>query len=462
MKKILFLLPPSSEKGLRYQPSHHPIVTATLAGVARDNGAMVAVMDSMVSGDSRQKMVEESIDLEPDIIAIIPYEYRREIPLEHTKKMLVMLREKGVKAKIGVLNCPLGSLECRRLVEQKQADFVVFGDSELVVRNLARFERIAGAGILVDSEQGLQEEEPVHKMDWTVLGTPAWDLFAWENYVPSAHRYRKSPVFPVMSARVCPFGCDFCPHTLFHASDVYSPRPVPDVIKEISDLQQKYGAQHIEFYDPTFAVHREHCRNLVAELGKLGIAWSCYSRSDLLDKELLQEMADAGCHSVLFGVESGNQEVLTRTQKDLSLGDVQRMVQDCKELGIRTIASFIIGLPLDTPKTLQETIDFACQLNPTYAQFHQARDFFEHDEWKELGTIDQQWKEMASSINGQAYIPNGLSQEEIQKWIRKAYLSFYGSPLKMLELSNDVQGREDLKRYWVGIKQIAGYFRGLE
>jgi len=291
------------------------------------------------------------------------------------------------------------------------------------------------------------------------LGTPAWDLFDLQAYIPSAHRYRYSPVLPVMASRSCPFACDFCPQSLFHASDVYSARPAEDILHEILELREKYNVQHIEFYDPTFGINKEITLELLERLKNLNppLAWSCYSRSDLLDRTMLQKMAEAGCQSILFGVESGDEAVLKRTQKDLDLEQVNRMVRECKEFGISTIASFIMGLPLDSKESLNQTIDYACRLNPTYAQFHQARDFFSHRSWKELGTVDDNWKEMASSINGLAYIPNGMTQKELSRLLAKAYIKFYLSPSKLRLFRKELRSSQDLHRYWKGIKQMTRY-----
>lgn len=461
--KMLFILPPSTADGHRFNPSHHPITTATLAAVARDNGAQVVVVDPAVSGRSRKDVAAAVLGLEPDWIGMVSYEYRREVPVSHSKDFAQELRAQGAKVPIGMLSCPIGDLDCRKLVEKRDVDFLVFGDGELVVQAFAQGRGLVGQGILANTDQGLVEEEPVEKLDWSILVPPAWDLMDWKHYIPSAHRYRKSPVFPVMASRSCPFGCDFCPQSLFLPSDVYSSRPVADIVAEIVHLQENYGAKFIEFYDPTFGVHRELTLELVREIGalKTPVAWSCYSRSDLLDREVLEAMAKSGCHSILFGVESGNAEVLERTKKDLDLREVERMVKECRDFGVSTIASFIIGLPLDTPDTLRETIQFAVKLNPTYAQFHQARAFFDYKEWDELGETDKSWKEMASSINGPAYLPNGMSQKDIHKWLLKAYLRFYGSPRKMLELSRDLRSSDDLLRYVRGVKQLSSYFQGM-
>jgi hypothetical protein len=176
------------------------------------------------------------------------------------------------------------------------------------------------------------------------------------------------------------------------------------------------------------------------------IEWTCFSRTDLWNRDLLERMHQAGCRSILFGVESGNDEVLARTKKGIKLPQTQEFVSWCRDIGIDTVASFIIGLPLETPDRILETIRFAQQLNPTYAQFHQARAFFEHDDWQSLGTVSGSWEETSASLNGLAYVPNGFTQREIVGWLLKAYWRFYGNPKKIGELLSTIQGRSDVRR----------------
>jgi len=405
---MLFVLPATNELGNSYSPSHHPIITTTLAAVARENGAEVKIIDAVVTGDSYAKVQKKIQDFQPDWIGIIPFEYRREMEISSILQFVSFLRHHKISSTIGLLNCPINEQTCKNALGN--VDFIYWGDSESAVKRYATHQDFTENGVSYFVHGEVQEHPISEHIDWSVLSTPAWDLCDISAYIPSAHRYIDLPVLPVMTTRSCPFGCDFCPHSLFHTSEEYMIRPAKDVLIEIQELQQKYGVTNIEFYDPTFGINKDHtleiCRGLqiMKEQGN-PITWSCYTRCDLLSKEMLIEMKKAGCHTVLFGVESGNTEVLARTKKQLQLKDVRLFIQNCHDIGLQTIASFILGLPLDTPSTIRQTIHFACEVDPTFAQFHPARIFFAHKEWQDLGTFGDIWDETPSSINGISYIP---------------------------------------------------------
>lgn len=180
-----------------------------------------------------------------------------------------------------------------------------------------------------------------------------------------------------------------------------------------------------------------------------------------MDDALLREMAAAGCHTILFGVESGNEQILERTQKELSHADVLRTVKICRNLGIQTIASFILGLPGETAETLRESIAFSLRLNPTYAQYHLLRSFFEHDSWAEVGHIERNWNVSSASVNGYAYIPKDLTTRALQLGMLRAYGAFYLRPSKVKELLSDLKTPADWKRIGLGIKQVSQHLKQL-
>lgn len=456
-RKMLFVLPPVDEEGTSVRPSHHPIMTATMAAQAVREGAYVGVIDAALLGLSLSKTVEVISSWGADWVGFVPFEYRREMPIEHTLTVVAALKESGCEAKMGVLNASWGAMPPRRAVEKRLLDFVAFGDSEPAVQAFARNPKAPPDGVLWNVHGYIEEGTRKPTVAWDELPVPAWFLFDYNRYAPSAHRYRYRPSLPVFASRSCPYGCDFCPQSLFNPSQKHSTRSVASVFAEVQVLVTHYGAKDIEFYDPTFGVRREETLALCSLLEGLSIVWSCYTRCDIVDAELVEAMARAGCHTILFGVESVDEEVRGRTNKELSRASIEKAFSLCAAHKIQTIASFIIGLPKETPATLRRTIAFACSLNPTYAQFHLARAFFAHEDWSIHGRVLGDWNVTNASVNGQAYIPHGFSEQSLQRWLLRSYALFYARPSKLLELSRVIRSPQDLRRYGRGVIQIAGH-----
>ena len=128
--RMAFVLPSVSPDGKAIVPSHHPIMTATCAAVARQQGAVVLVVDAALQGLSPTEVVDLLGQWKPDWIAFVPCEYRRELPLDSTLETARVLKKSHPDVFVGLLNVPQGNLPSRRCVEEKKLDFVVFGDAE--------------------------------------------------------------------------------------------------------------------------------------------------------------------------------------------------------------------------------------------------------------------------------------------------------------------------------------------
>ena len=460
-KRILFVLPPCDLFPKPVNPSHHPIMTATLAGVAIDLGFTVGALDATLNGLNPKQTAQHIAQWRPDWVWFIPYEYRRELPLLTTQATLRFL-EPLFKTCVGLANCPREEKDLKTLFENGDVDAVIYDDSETTLAKILCDQPQDADGMCFRTSSGeIIKSERHPTIDWASLPVPAWKIFEHQRYYPSAHRYKNKPILPIMASRSCPYGCDFCPQSLFNPSQKHATRPVEALIQEVETLIEDYGVVELEFYDPTFGIKRDETVALCRKLAHLPVTWSCYTRCDLMDDALLREMAAAGCHTILFGVESGNEQILERTQKELSHADVLRTVKICRNLGIQTIASFILGLPGETAETLRESIAFSLRLNPTYAQYHLLRSFFEHDSWAEVGHIERNWNVSSASVNGYAYIPKDLTTRALQLGMLRAYGAFYLRPSKVKELLSDLKTPADWKRIGLGIKQVSQHLKQL-
>ena len=103
---------------------------------------------------------------------------------------------------------------------------------------------------------------------------------------------------------------------------------------------------------------------------KLDITWACDSRVDLISRELLKEMKEAGCRTIWFGVESGSPTILKKLDKGINLQQAVHAVKLCKEEGIQTACSFMLGIPGETINNMKSTLKFAKILDPDWCRFN--------------------------------------------------------------------------------------------
>jgi len=151
-------------------------------------------------------------------------------------------------------------------------------------------------------------------------------------------------------------------------------RSPKNVVDEMEMLYNKYGESQFTFYDDTFTVDRARVVKICEELRrrKLYINWDCETRVDMVDRNLLQTMKNAGCMAVWFGVESGSQTILGRMHKKITLDQTRYAYKTARELGLMTVASTVIGFPGETEQTAWETINFIKELNPDDIGFYVA------------------------------------------------------------------------------------------
>lgn len=180
---------------------------------------------------------------------------------------------------------------------------------------------------------------------------------------------KRFPFTTVQASFGCPFQCSFC----IASTLGYKYRSVENVLEELRYIVS-LGIKEVFFMDFTFEARRQNilelCQSMVKE--RLDLSWVCSSRAGTLDEELLSWMKDAGCHTLLLGVESGDEDLLRDYSKGVTKDQMRRAFSLCRRLGIRTLGHFIIGLPGETEETARKTIDFAKELDCDIASFNIA------------------------------------------------------------------------------------------
>ncbi len=234
----------------------------------------------------------------------------------------------------------------------------------------------------------------------------------------------KGPFTFIVTSRGCPAGCKYC---IKHVSYQNSVRlRSPELIVEELEYLAKLGIHNVHMYADLFTVNREQSMRiceLMIERG-LKVQWTCNSRVDYVDEELLTMMGKAGCWYITWGIESANEQILKRAHKGYKKEQAFKALRWAKAAGINNWGYFIIGLPGETKETIRETIDYAKELPLDIALFHIAAPypgtpfFYEvvENNWFRPGT---NWEEV--DMDKSTVLDYGdLTAEDLEYWQKRA------------------------------------------
>ncbi|HSG17323.1 MAG TPA: radical SAM protein [Anaerolineae bacterium] len=235
----------------------------------------------------------------------------------------------------------------------------------------------------------------------------------------------KGPFTFIVTSRGCPAGCTYC---IKHVSYQFGTRlRSPELLVEEMWQLKELGIHNIHMYADLFTVNRDQvvnlCKLMIEE--DIQIRWTCNSRVDYVDQEMLDLMGKAGCWLISWGIESGNEQILRHARKGAYPDKAERALRWAKEAGIKNWGYFIIGLPGETEETIRQTIDFSKKLPLDIALFHVAAPypgtpfFFEvvKNNWFRPGT---RW-EQVDMDKGTVLDYPGLSAERLLYWQKRAF-----------------------------------------
>ena len=278
------------------------------------------------------------------------------------------------------------------------------------------------------------------------LPIPLHHMLPWDKYrIPMI----KGPYTFIVTSRGCTAGCKYCiKHVSYQFSiRLRSPKNIMNELRVLKNL----GIKHVHMYADLFTVNREQvmslCKLMIEE--NLGLSWTCNSRVDYVDEEMLQLMGKSGCTYISWGIESANEQILKKAAKGYRLEQAPRALQWAHEAGIRNWGYFIIGLPGETVETIQQTIKFSKDLPLDIALFHVAAPypgtpfFFEvlENNWFRPGT---QW-EQVDMDKSTVLDYQGLTAEQLEYWQKKAFREWAFRPGPMWTFIKSINGPQVFK-----------------
>ena len=335
-----------------------PLGLSYIAAVLEKNGVEVKVLDLLVSQYSEEKVHRCMAEVRPEVVGITAVTMN--YPASSNILRLCKRFDENVVTVIGGPHVTFCAEQTLR--EAPWIDIVARGQGEYTMLDIVSGKKLAeieglvfreGDGIVITGDRPWTE-------NLDEIPFPARHLFPLSKY----RAFNSGSA--LITGRGCPFNCIFCAGHRMTGRRVRL-RNAKLVVDEMQMLQE-LGFNEINIEDDLLTLNHAHVHAICDEILNRGlkIKWSAFSRVDTVTRELLKRMKQAGCDGLLFGVESGNQEILDRVKKKITLKKVRQAVALTKETGMRAVTSFILGLPGETKKTMQQSYDLANRLNAPY------------------------------------------------------------------------------------------------
>lgn len=271
----------------------------------------------------------------------------------------------------------------------------------------------------------------------------------------------------IMWSRGCPFFCNYCNRE--NSFGLQFRCNSPEYVKKLLQyMHSEYGIEELTFYDDVMTLNRKATIRLMEimkpEVLGFRLIWDCETRVDLVDQELLFAMKRAGCRMISYGIEHG---VFIHEIKGgrATLKQAEDAVRWTHNANIQTVGYYMIGLPKETPETVQKTIEFAKKLDTTYAQFAITMPFpgnklYEDAVKSGLVNLDANWDQFvyAGVGSGGIQVPvlttQSLSAEDLGYWAKKAYREYYFRWKFILNKLLLIRSLKDIKMYYNGYRML--------
>ena len=353
MLKMLLIV---SDTGYYRSGLSNPLGLLSIATYLKSNGYDIKLYDRNIDKDKIKNLMKS---YNPDLVGISIVSSRG---LKDAQKV-----SKVVKSfdKTVIWGGQMPTMMTELCFDCKDLDYVVMGEGEITFLEFAqKFEKsetlknIDGIAykdngqVVYTKCREFVDLKDLPLIDWTITDPRRY----YQKYIYDNLLY-------LFSSKGCPFNCSFCGNLGYHRC-THRRRPTDMTLDEIENLVNNYGMQAVYFSDELWCAKKEDAYEFCRKVKErnLTFSWGCDSRADQYKKEDLQVMYDAGCRWLLFGGESGSELMLKKINKGIQSTGVEDAVKNCKEIGIASIVTLVVGLPGETESEVMETVKLGMRL----------------------------------------------------------------------------------------------------
>lgn len=440
-KKILLVNPPYSyfvykNVDRKAGTLQNPVLSlATIGATLRQHGHEVKVLDLDLYNNSWEKLEETLKQFVPHVVGITGTSplYKEIIRIAQSVKSLapsILVVTGGVHS----------SIFPEEMLNESAIDLVVIGEGDFQLVEILEGKDIDLVdGIMYKDDVIIKKTNSRELIaDLDILPFPAWDLFEIHKYKGSSIAERRRPVGSLETSRGCVFNCCFCNKKMYGNS--FRPKSAIRVVDEI-EYMLDVGFKEIRIQDDMFSTNIKRAKAICDEIikRKLKFFWTLFNgiRVDSVDLELFKKIKASGGYQVSFGIESGNQEILNRASKKIKVEQISEAICMANSVGLETVGFFIIGLPGETEKTIEDTIRFSKSVKLDFAKFGIAVPFpgtVLYEEWNGKGLIKtKDWSKYTQNSLLEIYNHPNLSWETLIYYYKRAFREFYFRPIYVVK-----------------------------
>lgn len=441
--------------------SSPPIGILHLAAMARNYGYPVKMLDAHAENSKMADILRLVEEYRPHVVCLTAMT----IMIDASAQIAKAIKEKYPEIVTIVGGVHLTAEPTKTLEHYPQFDFGVVGEGEVVLLDF------------LDALQKHRSWGSVQSLVWrdggkVVMNTrrsffrsldefpfPAFDLVGdklFSHYRLSVFGTQHFRSVGLVTSRGCTGQCTFC--DLGVVGRGYRFMSAPYLINHLRYLNDRYKVNDLLFYDDMFTGNRKRLETFCDTMIEAGkpFTWSCCSRVDFVSYlPLLKKMKAAGCHTIEFGVESGCQRILDSMRKNVTKDRIRDIIDQTTRAGITTKANFILGHLGETHDSIQETIDFAKELNVNYAQHTHLVPLPGSEIYEtaaKYGSFDADWSKMNTFLIN--FIPIGFTRKDLVWYSKAFWRGFYLRPRIIWQELKKIRTKEHLYRLWLAIKSF--------
>lgn len=462
-KKVLLVYPPSaisvfSKSKIQVAIPNIPYLSlAVLASPLLEKGHEVEILDLSFSIDPWKDLKNNLSIFSPDYVGISATTALYKEMVEISK--IVKGHDNNIITIGGGVHV---STFPQDTVKEPSLDIVVIGEGDYTLTDIVSgldINSINGIGYKNEGKIYINRHRDLIK-NLDDLPFPAWHLYDIKKYKTPRLNCKKNPVGAMVTSRGCPYACSFCNKNVFGRK--FRAKSADRVVDEM-EFMLNSGFKEIHIWDDNFSADINRAKEICDKILERGLnfPWNLYNgfRVDRVDKELLEKAYDAGCYRVSFGVESGDQKILNNINKGITLDQVRQVFKFAKDVGIETMAFFMVGLPGDTEDTMRKTIEFAKEIDPDIPKVAITMPLPGtplYNDWNDKGYIKTyDWSKYVFHAPTEVYDLPDLKWDTIFEYYNRFYRELYLNPHFILKrFIRDIRNGELLYDMYYFIKTL--------